>query len=251
MLHPYSVSWDAILKKPYRYQPMLLQMSQLSNQAADAAATTTSAAAAPETSLSLLELLLKGGPLMIPIVLLSILSLSIIIERWLYIRKASASHPQLLPQIKDLIMKGDLKAAAGICAGKTGVVAEILAKGISKVGKPVESIEKSMEKTASIALLRVEKRMGVLGIVAGIAPMLGFIGTISGVIKIFYNISVTDNISIGIIAGGLYEKMITSGAGLIVGVIAYAGYHYLNLLIDRLVLQIESESNEFLDFLQQ
>lgn len=188
---------------------------------------------------------------MVPIVVLSILSLSIIIERWIYLRKASAYHPQLLPQIKDLIMKGDLKAASGVCAGKTGVVAEILAKGISKVGKPVESIEKSMEKTASVALLKVEKRMGVLGIVAGIAPMLGFIGTISGVIKIFYNISVTDNISIGIIAGGLYEKMITSGAGLIVGVIAYAGYHYLNLLIDRLILQIESESNDFLDFLQQ
>ncbi len=229
---------------------MLLQMSQLSNPSTDAVAQ-VAPTASPETSLSLLELLWKGGPLMIPIILLSILSLSIIIERLLYIRKASAYHSKLMPQLKELIMKGDLKAAAGLCASHTGVVAEILSKGISKVGKPVESIEKSMEKTASVALLKVEKRMGVLGIVAGIAPMLGFIGTISGVIKIFYNISVTDNISIGIIAGGLYEKMITSGSGLVVGVIAYAGYHYLNLLIDKLVLQIESESNDFLDFLQQ
>jgi biopolymer transport protein ExbB len=112
-----------------------------------------------------------------------------------------------------------------------------------KQGKDVEGI---MESAANIEIAEMEKNLGYLGIIAGIAPMLGFIGTISGVIKIFYNISLADNISIGIIAGGLYQKMICSGAGLIVGVIAYSCYHYLQLMIDRYTIAMQKDVNDFL-----
>ena len=101
-----------------------------------------------------------------------------------------------------------------------------------------------MEATANLEISVMEKDTGYLGIIAGIAPMLGFIGTISGVIKIFYNISLADNISIGIIAGGLYQKMICSGTGLIVGVIAYAAYHYLQMMIDRFSIDMQRQVNE-------
>ena len=107
-----------------------------------------------------------------------------------------------------------------------------------------------MESAAGIESDKLEKNLGFLGLTAGIAPMLGFIGTISGIIKIFYNISVSDNISIGIIAGGLYEKMITSGAGLIVGVLAYAGYHILNTRIDRFNHKMQINAIEFIDILE-
>ena len=107
-----------------------------------------------------------------------------------------------------------------------------------------------MESVAGIETDKLEKNLGFLGLTSGIAPMLGFIGTISGIIKIFYNISVSDNISIGIIAGGLYEKMITSGAGLIVGVIAYAGYHLLNTRIDRFNNKLQETAMEFIDILE-
>jgi biopolymer transport protein ExbB len=110
----------------------------------------------------------------------------------------------------------------------------------------VKDIETMMESSANIEVAEMEKNTGYLGIIASIAPMVGFIGTISGVIRIFYNISLSDNISIGVISGGLYEKMITSGAGLIVGVLAYSGYHYLHLKIQRFTLQVQKDAYEFM-----
>jgi biopolymer transport protein ExbB len=230
---------------------MLLQISQLSKQGAqavDAAAQTTPS---NDASLSLLELVAKGGFLMIPIVLLSLVSLAIIIERFLYIRAQQTIDNSYLARIKKAVLNGDLAAATAVCQQTSGVAATVIGKAVSKIGRPLKEIEAGMEKTASIEMLKLERHMGYLGVIAGIAPMLGFIGTISGVIQIFYNISMTDNISIGIISGGLYKKMITSGAGLIVGVISYSGYHLLNIFIDRIALQIETASNEFLDFLQE
>ena len=120
----------------------------------------------------------------------------------------------------------------------------ILESGLSNTGKTPKEAESYMEATANLEISVMEKDTGYLGIIAGIAPMLGFIGTISGVIKIFYNISLADNISIGIIAGGLYQKMICSGTGLIVGVIAYAAYHYLQMMIDRFSIDMQRQVNE-------
>jgi biopolymer transport protein ExbB len=119
------------------------------------------------------------------------------------------------------------------------------------IGRPIGEIESNMEKMANIEIGKMEKNMGHLGLIAGIAPTLGFIGTISGVIKIFYSISITENVSIGNISGGLYEKMISSGSGLIVGIIAFMGYNYLVGQIGKVVYQMENAALEFMDLLNQ
>jgi biopolymer transport protein ExbB len=152
--------------------------------------------------------------------------------------------------LNDLLGKGDIKAAKAYCQRLNTPISRVIEKGVNRIGKPIKDIESAMESAAGIESDKLEKNLGFLGLTAGIAPMLGFIGTISGIIKIFYNISVSDNISIGIIAGGLYEKMITSGAGLIVGVLAYAGYHILNNRIDRFNHKLQINAIEFIDILE-
>ena len=190
------------------------------------------------------ELIMKGGFIMIPIILLSIISLYFFIERFTYIRRNSAVDANMVGSlIDDIKNKKTQKSLVSNLDSETSLC-RILESGFSQSGKPAKEIEGYMEATANLEILEMEKNTGYLGIIAGIAPMLGFIGTISGVIKIFYNISLADNISIGIIAGGLYQKMICSGAGLIVGVIAYSCYHYLQMMIDRFSINMQRQVNE-------
>jgi biopolymer transport protein ExbB len=200
--------------------------------------------------LNLFELILKGGVIMIPIGLLSLLSIYFMIERFVFINQAQKLENNFIPNLKDLLSKGDLKAARAYCQRVNTPISRVIEKGVQRIGKPIKDIESAMESVAGLETDKLEKNLGFLGLTAGIAPMLGFIGTISGIIKIFYNISVSDNISIGIIAGGLYEKMITSGAGLIVGVMAYAAYHLLNSRIDRVNHKMQHTAVEFIDILE-
>lgn len=190
------------------------------------------------------ELIMKGGFIMIPIILLSIISLYFFIERVTYIRRNSAIDINMISSvIDDIKNKKPQKSLVSNIDSETSL-GRILESGFNQSAKPAKEIEGYMEATANLEILEMEKNTGYLGIIAGIAPMLGFIGTISGVIKIFYNISLADNISIGIIAGGLYQKMICSGAGLIVGVIAYSCYHYLQMMIDRFSINMQRQVNE-------
>jgi biopolymer transport protein ExbB len=190
------------------------------------------------------QLLMKGGLIMIPIILLSILSIYLIIERYSYIRKTTAIDETLVKNIlNELRNKRPEEALMHTRYNKTSL-GRILESGLSQKDKPVKEIEGYMESATNLEIGMMERDTGYLGIIAGVAPMLGFIGTISGVIKIFYNISLADNISIGIIAGGLYQKMICSGTGLIVGVIAYCGYHYLQMMIDRFSINLQRQVNE-------
>lgn len=200
--------------------------------------------------LSLFDLIVKGGIIMIPIVILSLLSIYFIIERFIYINNAFKLEANFIPNLRDLLSKGDLKAARAYCQRLNTPITRVIEKGVQRIGKPIKDIESAMESVAGLETDKLEKNMGFLGLTAGIAPMLGFIGTISGVIKIFYSISISNNISIDVIAGGLYEKMITSGAGLIVGVMAYAGYHLLNARIDRFSHQMQNTAIEFIDILE-
>jgi biopolymer transport protein ExbB len=203
-----------------------------------------------QAGLNLFELIIKGGVIMIPIGFLSLLSIYFIIERWVYINQAFKIEANFIANLNDLLGKGDIKAAKAYCQRLNTPISRVIEKGVNRIGKPIKDIESAMESAAGIESDKLEKNLGFLGLTAGIAPMLGFIGTISGIIKIFYNISVSDNISIGIIAGGLYEKMITSGAGLIVGVLAYAGYHILNNRIDRFNHKLQINAIEFIDILE-
>jgi biopolymer transport protein ExbB len=190
------------------------------------------------------DLLLKGGIIMIPIILLSLVSIYIFIERYIYIRNATRIDEKLMKGVIDVLINKQPSDALGIVQKNETSVGRILESGIDHFGKPAKEVENYMESTANLEIAMMEKDTGYLGIIAGVAPMLGFIGTISGVIKIFYNISLSDNISIGIIAGGLYQKMICSGTGLIVGVIAYSCYHILQMMIDRFSINLQKEVNE-------
>jgi biopolymer transport protein ExbB len=190
------------------------------------------------------ELLMKGGFIMIPIILLSLISVYFFIERFSFIRKSSAIDENLVKNIINEIRNNRPGEALVNTRYNNTSLGRILESGLSQTGKSSGDVEKYMEATANLEISEMEKNTGYLGIIAGIAPMLGFIGTISGVIKIFYNISLADNISIGIIAGGLYQKMICSGTGLIVGVIAYSCYHYLQMMIDRFSIKMQRQVNE-------
>ena len=193
---------------------------------------------------SIFELLIKGGIIMIPILLLSVLSIYLFIERFLYIRNATQINTGLIAGVMDELKKRSAAKAIELSQQDDTATGRILESGIAQAGKPLSEIEGQMESVTNLEISMMEKDMGYLGIIAGVAPMLGFIGTISGVIKIFYNISLADNISIGIIAGGLYQKMICSGTGLIVGVIAYSCYHYLQMMIDRFSIDMQRQVNE-------
>ncbi len=190
------------------------------------------------------ELLMKGGFIMIPIILLSLFSIYLFIERFLYIRRCSVVDENLIFNIKKEIRNKKPQEALLHTRNSDTSLARILESGLNQPGKTPRDLENYMEATANLEISEMEKNTGYLGIIAGIAPMLGFIGTIAGVIKIFYNISLADNISIGIIAGGLYQKMICSGTGLIVGVIAYSCYHYLQMMIDRYSIDMQRQVNE-------
>lgn len=190
------------------------------------------------------ELLMKGGFIMIPIILLSIISVYLIIERHSYIRKKAVIDESFVKNIMDELRNNRHEEALMHTRYNKTSLAKILESGLSQKDKTSKEAESYMESATNIEIAMMEKDTGYLGIIAGVAPMLGFIGTISGVIKIFYNISLADNISIGNIAGGLYQKMICSGSGLIVGVIAYCGYHYLQMMIDRFSISLQSQVNE-------
>jgi len=202
-------------------------------------------------SISLFDLLMKGGWVMIPIFILSLMAIYIIVERWITIHSASKDTSTFMERVKGLIVQGDVKGATSLCENTDSPIARMMEKGVKRLGRPLKDIESSIEAVGKLEIYKLEKNISVLGIIAGIAPMLGFVGTISGVIKIFYNISIAGDLSIGSIAEGLYEKMITSATGLIVGIIAHVGFHYLNLMLDRVVYKMESNALEFIDLLQE
>ncbi len=201
---------------------------------------------AAEQPMTVLDLMMKGGIIMIPIVLLSLITVYVFIERMAYIRRFAFIDNGLVSSVSGEIREGHNEKAMQRARNDQASLGRILEGGLQNTGKPLADIERNLETITNLEITKMEKNTGYLGIIAGIAPMLGFIGTISGVIKIFYNISLADNISIGIIAGGLYQKMICSGAGLIVGVLAYSAYHYIQMRIDRYSIRLQESLIQFL-----
>lgn len=156
-----------------------------------------------------------------------------------------------MQDVGDKLNTGNIELARTIVERSDTAASNVLKEGVLVIGRPIAEIEANMDRLADIEIGEMESRLGHLGLIAGIAPTLGFVGTISGVIKIFYSISVTENISIGNISGGLYEKMISSGAGLIVGIIAYSAYHILNGKIDDFALKIQKQILAFVNIIQR
>lgn len=204
-----------------------------------------------ENEISVLEFILKGGFFLIPISLLLFYTIYVIVERYIYLRKHTKYDTHLMKDIRIHLNSGNIDMAIATAEKDTTASGNVIKEGIYTIGRPIAEIESNMEKVANIEIGQMERRLGHLGLIAGIAPTLGFIGTIGGVIKIFYSISITENISIGNISGGLYEKMISSGAGLLVGIIAYSAYHLFNGVIDSFSLNIQRHVLEFVNIIQR
>lgn len=204
-----------------------------------------------EDSFSLLTMIMKGGVIMVPLALMLLLAIYIMIERFMVINRASKKNPGLLASIKEHILKGNIDSAKAMCSSVNTPEAMMIEKGLNRIGQPVNDIREAMNEVATIEIGRLEKNMGILNITGRIAPMFGFIGTIIGVIKIFYDISLAGTVEIEVISTGLYQKMITSCSGLVVGVIAFVGYHWLNARIDKFAHGMEESRMKFLDILNE
>jgi len=199
--------------------------------------------------MSLLDLFMKGGWLMIPLLLLSLISAYIFFDRLAYFWSQKKAGLPFFPKLIELLKESKVDTALALCTSANCSESRILTKGIQNLGKSVRDIQDTMEMEGKLEVYKYEGNMYFLGVIAAVAPMLGFIGTISGVIKIFYNISLADNISISLISGGLYEKLICSGVGLGIGILAYLEYHYLNYRINKMVRIWDFYSVRFIDLI--
>lgn len=202
-------------------------------------------------TMSTLDLLFKGGWLMVPLLLFSLIAVYIFIDRLVFIKSQPKLDQRFLGALSEKMKSGNFDEAANLCRSVNCSESRILLKGIESIGQPASDIKSKMESEGKLEAYEYEKNLYFLGVIAGIAPMMGFIGTILGVIKIFYNISLTDDISISVISGGLYQKLITSGVGLSIGIIAFIAYHFLNHMIDRIVQRWEFNSVRFIDLISK
>ena len=204
-----------------------------------------------ETKISLMEMVSKGGPIMIPIALLLLVSIYIFIERLIVISKASKKIPNLLGSANEMVKGGNIANARAMCKNSNTPESLMIEQGIARIGQSFSEIREAMNKTGSNEIAKLEKGMNILNIIGRIAPMFGFIGTIIGVITIFYDISLAKTVEIEIISKGLYQKMITSAGGLVVGVFAFVCYHWLNTRIDKLAQRMEDSQIQLLDSLNE
>jgi len=220
-------------------------------QLTDTANAASQAVVAAPQELHFFDLLIKGGWVMVPLAVLAFAGLVIFVERYITIRKSSKSEVNLMIQIKQYIHDGRLENAIALCRNTNSPLGRMLEKGMRRIGRPIKDIEAAIENVGKLEVSKLEKNISILGIIAGIAPMLGFVGTIVGVITIFHDVSIKGAIEIGTISGGLYTKMITSASGLIVGIIAYVLYHILNAMVERIILRMETDALEFIDLLEE
>ncbi|MFZ4399350.1 MAG: MotA/TolQ/ExbB proton channel family protein [Bacteroidales bacterium] len=240
---------------------ILLQITQTSAVIADtvnqAANQVINQVAAPvvtpktEEAISIMDLVIKGGWIMVPILILSLITVFVFIERYIAIKKSSRGESNFMNNIRDFIVTDRLDAALSFCKSTNSPIARMTEKGLQRLGRPLNEIGESIEIVGKFEVYKLEKNLAILAIVAGIAPMFGFIGTIIGVIKIFHDISIAGDVSISSVSSGLYTKMVSSASGLIVGIVAFICYHWLNIMIEKLVQKMEYNAMNFIDFLQE
>ena len=203
-------------------------------------------------TIELLDLLIQGGYMMIPLYLLFFLAIFIFIERLITLRKASKTSGHLMDQVKILVQSGQIEKAKIICAGEKTPVANMIAKGIDRIGSPLKNIEVSIENVGKVEIYKLEKNLNLLATVSGAAPMIGFLGTVTGMIQAFIAIAQEEGmVSPKLLSSGIYEAMITTAAGLAVGIVAYLGYNYLVVQVSKLVHNMEYASIEFIELLQE
>ena len=224
-------------------------------QVANAGDAVTAAEVLPQQqvmSYSLIEMASKGGWLMLVLLALSVIAIYIFGKKWWMIRQANKIGKNFMNDIRDYIHEGKIKSAITLCEKYDSPVARLVEKGIERIGRPLTDIQAAVENTANVEVARLEKGFSFLATVAGGAPMIGFLGTVIGMIQAFFNMSQAgNNIDITLLSSGIYTAMVTTVGGLIVGILAYFGYNYLSSRINSLVFKMESATIDFMDLLHE
>lgn len=209
------------------------------------------AAAGKEESIRFFDLIYMGGWIMIPLGLMLLLVVYFFAERQIAIRQASRIDVNFMNIIRDHIVSGNISAARSFAKNTNNPVARIIDKGIQRIGKPIDSIEKSMDNVGQLEMYKLEKNLGVLSFISKAAPIFGFVGTLIGLMQLFSNIHRANEVEIGVISQGIYTKLITSISGLVIGLMAYLAHSYLDTQIDKAANKMEAASSDFLDVLQE
>ncbi|QDH80474.1 MotA/TolQ/ExbB proton channel family protein [Echinicola soli] len=202
-------------------------------------------------SIGLFDLLIKGGYMMIPLYALFILAIYIFVERIITLKKAAQTPKGMMDQVKMMVQTGDIGGAKMICQEEDTPVANMISKGLERIGSPLKNIEVAIENVGKIEIYKLEKNLSLLATVSGAAPMIGFLGTVAGMIRAFIGVAQEEGmVSPKLLSTGIYEAMITTASGLVVGIIAYLGYNYLVARVSKLIHSMEYTTVEFMDLLQ-
>jgi biopolymer transport protein ExbB len=213
---------------------------------------TAATPAAEEATMSLADLYMAGGWVMIIITLLSFVALYIFVERYLVITKATKIDANFMNRIKDYMYEGKVDAALQLCRKTNSPQARMVEKGITRLGRPLADVNSAIENVGRLEIHKLEKRFPTLATIAGAAPLLGFFGTVIGMVQAFYEMSLAGNsLDISVLSGGIYTALITTVGGLILGILAYFGYNVLVVKVENVVFQLETTSTEFLDILNE
>ena len=198
------------------------------------------------------DLAVKGGPIMIPIVLLSFIAVFIFFDRYIAIRKAGKVDSRLMDRVREYILDGKIESAFALCRSDNTPTARMIEKGLSRIGRPMADVTTAIENVGNLEVYKLEKGLPVLASVAGGAPMLGFLGTVTGMISAFYDMAnAGNNINITLLSSGIYQAMVTTVAGLIVGIVAYFAYNILVTNVEKVVFNMEATTSEFMDVLNE
>ncbi|MDB4581540.1 MotA/TolQ/ExbB proton channel family protein [Draconibacterium sp.] len=210
-------------------------------------------AAEPEgISTKFIDLAMKGGWIMVPILVLSVIAVYIFFERYFAIQKAGKFDSGLLEKVKVYITTGKIDAALALCRSNSNPASRMLEKGISRIGRPLADVNAAIENVGNLEISKLEKSLPVLASVAGGAPMIGFLGTVMGMIQAFYDMSnAGNNIDVTLLSTGIYQAMVTTVAGLIVGIIAYFAYNILVSNVEKVVFKMEATTTDFMDLLNE
>ena len=218
----------------------------------DTSAAADSLQAAASQGMSLLDILLLGGWVMIPLLLLSILTIYLLVERLITIRQAKSDPESITDRIRDYVRNGDVEGAISYCEQKDVPITRILKQGLERLGRPISEIQDAVQAAGKYETFELEKRTNLLASVAGIAPMLGFFGTVVGMIRAFQEIqNLQGNVNPSVLAGGIWEALVTTAAGLLVGILALFAYNFLISRIRRLTNDMERSATDFIDLLQE
>ncbi len=203
----------------------------------------------------LIDLILQGGPLGIAIVaillFLSVIALYIFIERWLTIKKAGRIDQNFINNIKAAVAAGNIEGAKALCRSTDSPIARMVEKGVMRIGKPLRDIDTAIENVGNLEVFKLEKNLSTLASIAGAAPMIGFFGTVTGMILAFYKMATESNVTPDVLAGGIYQALITTAFGLLIGILAFVGYNLLVASVEKVIFKMERTTVEFMDLLQE